>query len=428
MTYQEALHYIHSNFWQGSKPGLSRTAALLDAMGNPQDQLRFVHVAGTNGKGSFCAMLSSILKASGLKVGTYTSPYILRFNERMRVDGEDIPDETLARLTEEIQPLAEAMDEKPTEFELITAIAMAYFKEENCDVVVLECGMGGRLDSTNVIKTPLLSVITGIALDHTAFLGNTVKEIAAEKAGITKNGIPMLYCGSDTEAKEVIEGKAREMAAPFHTVERSGLTVHSQSLEGTRFSWRTWNDLFLPLLGTYQTENVQNVLEAVTLLNKGGFCISDQAIKEGLAAVKWRARFEKVSLSPLIICDGGHNPQGVDSAVESVKAYFGDERVLLVTGVMADKDYRYMVGRMAQVAKEVFCLTPNNPRALNANALADEFSALSVLAKGYETPLAAMEAAIQKAKEEKAAILCLGSLYMYQEVRTALEKLGVTLL
>ncbi|MBR7165222.1 MAG: bifunctional folylpolyglutamate synthase/dihydrofolate synthase, partial [Clostridia bacterium] len=264
MTYQEALHYIHSNFWQGSKPGLSRTAALLDAMGNPQDQLRFVHVAGTNGKGSFCAMLSSILKASGLKVGTYTSPYILRFNERMRVDGEDIPDETLARLTEEIQPLAEAMDEKPTEFELITAIAMAYFKEENCDVVVLECGMGGRLDSTNVIKTPLLSVITGIALDHTAFLGNTVKEIAAEKAGITKNGIPMLYCGSDTEAKEVIEGKAREMAAPFHTVERSGLTVHSQSLEGTRFLWRTWNDLFLPLLGTYQTENVQNVLEAVT--------------------------------------------------------------------------------------------------------------------------------------------------------------------
>lgn len=428
MTYQEALHYIHSNFWQGSKPGLSRTKALLNAMGNPQNELRFIHVAGTNGKGSFCAMLSSILRAAGLKVGTYTSPYILRFNERMRVDGEDIPDETLARLTEEIRPLAEAMEDKPTEFELITAIAMAYFKEENCNVVVLECGMGGRLDSTNVINTSVLSVITGIALDHTAFLGNTVKEIAAEKAGIIKPGIPVLYCGSDAEAKEVIEAKAHETGAPFLTVVRSGLTIHNQTLEGTTFTWRILNDLFLPLLGTYQTENVQNVLEAVTLLKKSGFSISDEAIKVGLAAVRWRARFEKVSLSPLIICDGGHNPQGVNSAIESVKAYFNDEKVLIVTGVMADKDYRYMVGRMAQVAKEVFCLTPNNPRALDANALADEFSTYSVSAKGYDTPLDAIKAALQKAKEENAAILCLGSLYMYQEVRTALEKLGVTLL
>ena len=195
MNYNEALNYIHSNFWQGSKPGLERTQALLEKLGNPQSALRFIHVAGTNGKGSFCSMLSSVLIEAGYRVGTYTSPYILRFNERMKVGGKDIPDDTLARLTTKIQPIADSMTEKPTEFELITAIAMEYFKEEKCDVVVLECGMGGRLDSTNVIENPVLSVITGIALDHTAFLGDTVEKIAAEKAGIIKEGRPVVFCG-----------------------------------------------------------------------------------------------------------------------------------------------------------------------------------------------------------------------------------------
>ncbi len=186
MNYQETLQFIHKNFWQGSKPGLERTYALLEKMGNPHEKLKFIHVAGTNGKGSFCAMLSSILTESGLKVGTYTSPYIIRFNERMKINGRDIPDSTLAELTNYIRPLAESMEEKPTEFELITAIAMEYFKRESCDIVVLECGMGGRLDSTNVISSPVLSVITGISLDHTSFLGNSIQKIAFEKAGIIK--------------------------------------------------------------------------------------------------------------------------------------------------------------------------------------------------------------------------------------------------
>ena len=185
--YNEALNYIHSNFWQGSKPGLERTQKLLALLGNPEKRLRFIHVAGTNGKGSFCSMLSSILIKAGYRVGTYTSPYILRFNERMKINGIDIPDEKLAELTDRVRPLAEQMEEKPTEFELITAIAMSYFAEEQCDLIVLECGMGGRLDSTNVIDCPILSVITGIALDHTAFLGDTVEKIAAEKAAQSSN-------------------------------------------------------------------------------------------------------------------------------------------------------------------------------------------------------------------------------------------------
>ena len=268
MTYEEALNYIHSNFWQGSKPGLERTQKLLEKLGNPEKKLRFIHVAGTNGKGSFCSMLTSILIEAGYHVGTYTSPYILRFNERMKVDGKDIPDDTLAALTKKIKPIADSMEEKPTEFELITAIAMEYFKEENCEIIVLECGMGGRLDSTNVIENPILSVITGIALDHTAFLGDTIEKIAAEKAGIIKNSRPILFCGKDESARTVIHEKAASLSAPFFTVDRTDYQIISANLEGTTFSWKEHENVFLPLLGTYQPENAQNVLMATKLLPK----------------------------------------------------------------------------------------------------------------------------------------------------------------
>ena len=192
MTYEQSLAYIHSTCWKGSRPGLSRTRELTDRLGRPQDGLKFIHIAGTNGKGSTSAMLASILHEAGYKVGLYTSPFILRFNERMRIDGQDIPDAELAELTELVKPHAEAMEDSPTEFELITAIALCYFAKHHCDYVVFEVGMGGRLDSTNIIdaETVVASVITGIAMDHTAFLGDTPEKIAAEKAGIIKEGVP----------------------------------------------------------------------------------------------------------------------------------------------------------------------------------------------------------------------------------------------
>ncbi len=422
MNYKEALNYIHTNFWQGSKPGLERTYSLLQKIGDPQKDLSFIHVAGTNGKGSFCAMLSSILIHQGLKVGTYTSPYILRFNERMKVNGKDIPDERLAELTERIRPFADSMEEKPTEFELITAIAMEYFKEEKCDVVVLECGMGGRLDSTNVISSPLLSVITGIAMDHTAFLGSSIKEIAFEKAGIIKEGCPVLFCGEDEESKEVIYSKAKEKNAEFYTVNRSEFIIHKADLFGTHFSYQNKKDLFLPLLGSYQLKNVQNVLTAIDLLNQKGFPISEKAVSEGLKNVKWPARFELVAKDPVIICDGGHNPEGVDSAIESVKMYFPEEKLILVSGVMADKDYLYMAKKMAEISKHVFCITPNNPRALKGSEYAKVFASLNISAEDAATPEAAIKKAVQMAKKENQAILCLGSLYMYGEIISALEK------
>jgi len=424
MTYQEALHYIHSNFWQGSKPGLSRTQTLLGMLGDPQKKLKFIHVAGTNGKGSFCSMLSSVLIRAGYRVGTYTSPYILRFNERMKVGGKDIPDETLARLTEKIRPLADSMEDKPTEFELITAIAMEYFCEEKCDVVVLECGMGGRLDSTNAVENVLLSVITGIALDHTAFLGDTEEAIAAEKAGIIKKAIPVLYCGKPGEAERVIKQKAAEMNAPFHTVDRTKLWVKKQELSGTVLDAENRKDVFLPLLGSYQPENCQNVLKAVDLLEKLGLWVSEDAIKEGLKEVRWPARYEILRKNPTVLFDGGHNPEGVDGAIRSTKAYFGEEKLLILTGVMADKDYPYMVSRMAEVAKEAYCITPSNPRALKAEDLAEVFCKNGVPSFAFDTPKAALTAAIKKAKDQRLSILCLGSLYMYCEIYEAMNEIG----
>ena len=210
MTYEEAINYIHSIDWRGSRPGLSRVSELLDKLGNPQDELKFIHVGGTNGKGSFCAMMSSVLKEAGYKTGLFTSPYIEFFNERMMINGEPISNSELAEFTSQVRKIADSMTDPPTEFELITAVAMLYFKENKCDIVVLEVGLGGRLDATNIIKSPILSVITGIALDHTAVLGDTIEKIAFEKAGIIKKGIPVL-CANQTESvKKVFINVAKE--------------------------------------------------------------------------------------------------------------------------------------------------------------------------------------------------------------------------
>lgn len=423
MNYTEAIEYIHSNFWMGSKPGLSRTKDLLKRMGNPQNKLKFIHVAGTNGKGSFCAMMSSILIRAGLKVGTYTSPYILRFNERMQVNGQDIPDETLCELVEQIRTHVEEMEEKPTEFELITALAMEYFRREKCDVVVLECGMGGRLDSTNVIKTPLLSVITGIAMDHTAFLGDSLEKIAAEKAGIIKSGVPVLCCDEKEEVRAVIEKKAEEKNAPLSLSNHGALTVEDFSLQGTKFSFGDKKKLFIPLLGIFQPINAANVLCAIELLKEAGLNISDDAIRLGLKESRWPARFELIRSKPLILGDGAHNVEGIEAAVASVKHYFGDEKLHVVMGCMSDKDFRVMAEKIAPIASDVFCLSPQSLRSLPSKELAEVFKALSLPAFAFKSTKAAMAAALAASRQYGGAVICLGSLYMYEEIYQAINEL-----
>ena len=421
MNYEQALTYIHSVNWAFCKPGLERITALCQALGNPQKKLRFIHVAGTNGKGSTSSMLASILQSAGYRTGLYTSPYIRTFCERIRVDGENIPENALAELTERIQPIADAMEDKPTEFELITALAFEYFYQTKCDVVVLEVGLGGRLDSTNVIENTALSIITGIDFDHTALLGNTIREIATEKAGIIKEGRPVLFGGGEGEARNTVLEIAQQKNAPFHQVDRSTYCEKSATLEGTVFDYLHYSNLRLPLLGAYQPYNATLVLTAVELLREQGFAIDDKAVCQGLAAVRWPARFELLSRDPIIIYDGGHNPEGVRAAVASIKAYFGGQRVNILSGVMADKDRGEMIETMKPITAHAFTVTPNNPRSLAAEDYAAQLLAHDISATPYASVAAGVKAAIEQSREENIPLVCLGSLYLYEEVEAAVR-------
>lgn len=450
MTYEEALAYIHSTSWKGSRPGLGRTIELLDRLGRPQDTLRFVHVAGTNGKGSTSAMLASVLRAAGYRVGLYTSPFILRFNERMQVDGVDIPDDELAAVTAAVRPHADAMTDTPTEFELITAIALVYFARRACDIVVFEVGMGGRLDSTNVIdaETVAASVITGIAMDHTAFLGDTPAAIAAEKAGIIKPGVPVVFGGrhapvetatsaektaADTlgsvqavqtvqTVQTVIRDRAAAVGAPYVEVDHTRTANVRTDLFGADFDFADLRGLHIPLAGVYQPINAATALTVLEMLAARGWGrITETAIREGLASVRWPGRFEILHREPPVISDGGHNPEGIAAAVAGVARYFGESGVCLVTGVMADKDYAPMVETMAEVTSRAFCVRPANDRALDPATYAEAFRAVGIPAEGYATVEDGVHAAMETAAREGRAVLCLGSLYMYGEVRKAVE-------
>ncbi len=433
MTYDEALFYIHSVSWKGSRPGLSRTRELCNRLGRPQDGLRFVHIAGTNGKGSVSAMLASILQASGYRVGLYTSPYILRFNERMQINGEPISDDELAEITSFVRPHAEAMADIPTEFELITGIALMYFARHKCDVVVFEVGMGGRLDSTNIIdgRTVALSVITGIALDHTAFLGDTHKKIAAEKAGIIKQDVPVVFGGLhpavgersisvDTAAcAAVIRKRATAKNARYIEVDHTHLTVHRSGIFGSDIDFGERHDLHVSLAGLYQPYNAATVLTAADALRTRGFTISEENIRAGLSHVTWPGRFEVLCHKPLVIADGGHNPEGIDAVVASIASYFEGQRVYLLTGVMADKDYAHMINRMGTVASHAFCVRPQNSRALEPEKYAAAFEAAGIPAEAFDSVESGVRAAMAAAREDNATLVCLGSLYMYGDVRAA---------
>ena len=425
MTYTEALEYIHSISWRGSRPGLSRITELCEKMGNPQDSLRFIHIAGTNGKGSTASMLSSILTEAGYKVGTFTSPFVERFNERIRYLGRDIPDSDLAEVTEYVKNYAETMEDKPTEFELITAVGLEYYKRVGCDYVVFECGLGGRFDSTNVIQTSVLSIITGIDLDHTALLGDTTAKIAWEKAGIIKDGVPVLFGEGDDSAEEVIKSEATARKSPYFRTDYKKLGVISSDLGGTSFTF-DGRAHRINLLGLYQTKNAANVLTAVEILRGEGIDIPDEAVERGLRAARWSARFEILREKPLVVYDGAHNPQGIAGAVENIAHYLAplapDGKIALLMGVMADKDHTKMIKMLSPYARRVFTVTPSNARSLNSTDVEKEFVDCGVRGRAYDTIDGGVKAAVAYAKRNKIPLLCLGSLYMYADVKAAVTE------
>ncbi|MBE6958405.1 MAG: bifunctional folylpolyglutamate synthase/dihydrofolate synthase [Ruminococcaceae bacterium] len=420
MNAQQAIEYIHSFFWKGSIPGLSRTQELLRRMGNPEKKLKFVHIAGTNGKGSTAAMTASILQKAGYKTGLYTSPYIYRFNERMQVNGEQIADEDVAAITEYVKQFAEAMEEKPTEFELVTAIGFEYFLRQGCDIVVLEVGMGGALDSTNVIEVPEVAVITNIGLDHTDYLGDTVEKIAETKAGIFKEGGAAVVYRGTAGVEEVFEKVCKERNMTLKKADFDSLKLRSHSLEGQVFDCGSRKELFLPLLGDHQLHNASVVLSIADTLIEKGWHITEQNIRDGIRDVSWPGRFDIVGRNPLFIIDGGHNPQCIDALVKNCRDYLADRKIIALTGVLADKDYGEMYRPMLPYIQEFVCITPPNPRKLDATELAEHLRRVGATA----TPCGAIAEGVQLAIEKAGSdgvVLCFGSLYTIGDIKNALR-------
>ena len=419
MTSEEALTYIHSVCWKGSIPGLGRTETLLKKMGNPEKKLKFVHIAGTNGKGSTAAMTASILRKAGYRTGLYTSPYIYRFHERMQVDGMEISDEELAEVTEFVKPLADSMEESPTEFELVSCIAFEFFCRKKCDIVVLEVGMGGALDSTNVIETPEVAVITNIGLDHTEYLGDTVEKIAETKSGIFKQGGHAVIYRGTPSVEAVYERVCAEKNVSLKKADFASLRLKQHSLEGQVFDCGARKDLMLPLLGDHQLHNAAVVLAIADTLVEEGWKISEENIREGIRDVRWPGRFDIVSRKPLFIIDGGHNPQCIEALVKNIQDYLTGKRVIALTGVLADKDYADMYRPVMPLVERFVCITPPNPRKLEAELLAQYLQETGADATACATVADGVSLAMELAGED-GVVLCCGSLYSIGAIRDAL--------
>ena len=415
MTPQEAISYIENFGWSTTRLGLDRTRQLLAKLGNPQKKLKFIHVAGSNGKGSTCAMLDAILRAAGYRVGLYISPYIQDFCERMQVAGQNIPRERLAALTEKVRTAADAMDDHPSQFELVTAIAMEYFYEEACDIVVLEVGMGGALDSTNVIDAPELALITNIGLEHTEYLGDTLEEIAATKAGIIKPGCHCLCYDGALQVTEVVRRVCAEKSVPLTCIEFSHMEKLNCTLDGQDIVWRG-KPYHLHLIGQHQLHNAALVLSAVEVLRQRGWDVEETAVSRGLDEVRWPARFEVLSRDPLFILDGGHNPQCAQAMAECLNELFPGQKVTFLMGILADKDYQAVIHALLPYAKEFVCVTPHNSRGLSAPALCDTLTEMGASAVACDTVEQGIATALDRAKG--GVTVAFGSLYLAGEVRT----------
>lgn len=442
--YLDALEWIHSLGRFGIKPGLERVLALLEMLGNPQQRIHFVHIGGTNGKGSTAAMLASMLRTAGYRIGLYTSPYLLSFTNRMAVNGADIDHRDLVNLVDRIRPMVETISKDPdlgdmTEFEVVTVLALTFFAEQKVDLVILEVGLGGRLDATNVV-TPLLSIITNISLEHTEILGSTIEAIATEKAGIIKRKRPLLTAAEDERALSVFEARCALLEAPMTRIypapgDPGGLTtavpvavLQKITAAGQTFSYKGFSkqleDLFIPLRGLYQLNNAATALAALEMLGKNGFTVSENDLRDGLANTVWPGRLELLRREPLLIMDGAHNPASMEKLAEAMPSYFSYRRLILVIGMLADKDTAAMLGSILPLADSVIFTKPLLPRAADpdhiARFAADHFSLKNNYLVVHDHG-EALDRALDMASPED-AILVTGSLYTVSDIRAHWKK------
>lgn len=420
MTGNEAIEYIHSRLTFGSVLGLERIEALCEMLGNPQDKLRFVHVAGTNGKGSTSTMISEMLISAGYKTGLFTSPYILDFRERIQLDGELIPMDELGRATERVKEKAEILDEKgmnPTEFEILTAAALLYYYESGCDAVVLEVGMGGIYDSTNIIKDTDVCVIASISYDHTAILGNTIEEIAFNKAGIIKeNSAVAVYPQPFDAAYKVIADTAESKNCTLYSVDKNGIEFLKNDSTGNEFIYKG-RKIKTQLLGEHQIYNAATAFEAGLAMIDKGFEITENDIISGIFSATVPARVQIISREPMIVIDGGHNEDGVSALCKILKSTFSQYKITAVMGMMKDKDVDAAVEMLAPLCERIVAVTVNNPRSISASELKEKLS-------HYCKNVDACESAAEAYNKEKAKIqngemlLVSGSLYLASEIMT----------
>ncbi|MCI8558065.1 MAG: bifunctional folylpolyglutamate synthase/dihydrofolate synthase [Lachnospiraceae bacterium] len=429
MTYKEARAFIDDTSKYGYILGLDTITELLKRLGNPQDDLKFVHIAGTNGKGSILAYVSTILKEAGYRVGRYISPTIFEYRERIQVNEEYISEEAVARLAQRIyekgqEMLAEGLAH-PTAFEVETAMAFLYFQEMNCDIVVLETGMGGLTDATNVVKTTLISAFASISMDHMGFLGNTLEEIAKIKAGIIKPNTMVVSTAQKPEVRKVLEATCRQQRASYHEIREEEITDRQVSFEEQSFTYKGWKKLRPGILGSCQLENAATAAEVIYELRDLGYPVSEEAIRQGLEKTRWIGRFTIVDEDPLFIVDGAHNRDAADRLLETLKLYVPHKRKVFIIGVLADKEYDYIMSRLVPEAERIVTvMTPNNPRALPAKKLAETV-------KQYNSEVEAAQSireAVQLAKgyaDKDGMILAFGSLSylgdLIEEVRKGKE-------
>lgn len=424
MNYNEALEYIHGINWQSREPGLKRINELLDKMSHPERELKFIHIAGTNGKGSTAAMLAAVLAEAGYKTGLFTSPHIYRFNERMQINGEHISDEDLCSLAEYIKPFTDEMDESPTEFELISAFGFEYFKRKKVDIVVLEVGLGGLMDSTNVIPAPEAAVVAAIGLDHTGLLGNSLTEIALEKAGIIKAGTDTVIYRQEKEVEQVFLDKCKEVGATPHLCEPELVVRKDINLDGQVFDYKNLTGLRIPLTGSYQLNNLSMVLKTIEIIREKGYNITDKALKSGLEKTSWPCRFEVLQKDPVFVIDGAHNPQGIKATAESLRYHLKDDKAIFIIGVMNDKDLDTMIPYIKDLAKEFIAVTPNyEGRAMSATTLKEHLEKYSLPVTAADSIKDGVKLALQKAGNT-GFICAIGSLYLPVDIKKSLEELN----
>lgn len=426
MNYEEAREYLDQVSKGGSVLGLDNMRELLKRLGNPQDSLKFVHISGTNGKGSVLAYLSTVFKEAGYRTGRYISPTLFSYREKIQVNEKFIGREDLSRLTEKVKAAAEEMQNcaagDPTIFEIETALAFLYFVEQKCDIVILETGLGGALDATNVITTPVMEIIASISMDHMEFLGDTLGKIAYQKAGIIKPDTSVVSAMQQPEAMDVICNVCRERDCTFQAVDPEQIKDISYGYEGQSFSYKNWENIKISLMGSYQIKNAALALEAINALRKLGYDLKDRAVYQGMKKAIWKGRFTLISKDPVILMDGAHNPAAAEELVRSLKLYYAGKKFYYIFGMFRDKDYAQVIRLTAPMAEHIITVqTPGNPRALPAAELKEAVAEVNPSVEAAESLRMAVNQVMERIDSDSVVVI-FGSLSFLGEAEMAVNR------